>query len=48
MSKGSSNILANCFKKTTKNTKDYIPSTVKQENIRESLPIQFPETVDNN
>ena len=48
MSKGSSNILANCFKKTTKNTKDYIPLTVKQENIRESLPIQFPETVDNN
>ena len=46
MSKGGSNILANCFKKTTKNTKDYIPPTVKQENIRECIPIKFPETVD--
>ena len=46
MSKGGSNILANCFKKTTKNTKDYIPPTVKQENIREGVPIKFPETVD--
>ena len=46
MSKGGSNILANCFKKTTKNTKDYIPPTVKQENIREGIPIKFPETVD--
>ena len=47
MNKGHSNILANFFKKTTKNTKDYIPSSIKQENIRESIPIQFPETVDN-
>ena len=46
MSKGGSNILANCFKKTTKNTKDYIPQTVKQENIREGVPLKFPETVD--
>ena len=46
MSKGGSNILANCFKKTTKNTKDYIPPTIKQENIREAIPIKFPETVD--
>ena len=46
MSKGGSNILANCFKKTTKNTKDYIPPTVKLENIREGVPIKFPETVD--
>ena len=47
MNKGGSNILANCFKKTTKNTKDYIPPTVKQENIREGIQINFPETVDN-
>ena len=45
MSKGG-NILANCFKKSTKNTKDYIPPTVKPENIREGTPIKFPETVD--
>ena len=47
MNKGGSNILANYFKKTTKNSQDYIPSSIKQENIRESIPIQFPETVDN-
>ena len=47
MHKGGSNILANCFKKTTKNTKDYIPPTIKQENIREAIPIKFPEEVDN-
>ena len=46
MSKGSSNILANCFKKTTKSNKDYIPQTVKQENIREGIPIKFPENTD--
>ena len=46
MSKGGSNILANCFKKTTKNAKDYIPPTAKQENIREEIPLKFPETVD--
>ena len=46
MNKGGS-ILANCFKKTTKNAKDYIPPTVKQENIREGVQINFPETVDN-
>ena len=45
MSKGG-NILANCFKKSTKITKDYIPPTVKPENIREGTPIKFPETVD--
>ena len=45
MSKGG-NILANCFKKSTKNTKDYIPPTVKPENIREGTPIKFQETVD--
>jgi hypothetical protein len=44
MSKANQNILANCFKKTVKNVKDYIPPTVKQENIREEFPIKFPET----
>ena len=44
--KGGSNILANCFKKTTKNPKDYVPPTAKQENIREGIPIKFPEEVD--
>ena len=47
MNKGNSNILANCFKKTTKNVKDYVPPNVKQENIREGIPIKFPETIDN-
>ena len=47
MSKGGSNILANCFKKTTKNAKDYVPPTSKQENIREGVPIKFPENIDN-
>ena len=46
MNKGGS-ILANCFKKSTKNSKDYIPPTIKQENIREGIQITFPETVDN-
>ena len=46
MNKGGSNILANCFKKTTKNPRDYVPPTAKQENIREGIPIKFPETVD--
>ena len=46
MSKGGSNILANYFKKTIKNTKDYIPPTAKQENIREGVPLKFPEAVD--
>lgn len=46
MSKGNSNILANCFKKTTKNVRDYVPPTVKQENIREGIPIKFPEMAD--
>ena len=46
MSKGNSNILANCFKKTTKNVRDYVPPTVKQENIREGIPIKFPENAD--
>ena len=46
MSKGGSNILANCFKKTTKNTKDYVPSTAKQENIREGIPLKFPDHTD--
>ena len=31
MSKTAQNILANCFKKTVKNVKDYIPPTVKTE-----------------
>ena len=44
MSKANQNILSNCFKKTVKNVKDYIPPTVKQENIREEFPIKFPET----
>ena len=44
MSKANQNILANCFKKTVKNVKDYIPPTVKQENIREEFPLKFPET----
>ena len=44
MSKANQNILSNCFKKTVKNVKEYIPPTVKQENIREEFPIKFPET----
>jgi hypothetical protein len=44
MSKGAQNILSNCFKKTVKNVKDYIPPTAKQENIREEFPLKFPET----
>ena len=43
MSKAAQNILANCFKKTVKNVKDYIPPTVKTENIREGIPLKFPE-----
>jgi hypothetical protein len=43
MSKGG-NILANCFKKSTKNTKDFLPQTAKTENLREEIPIKFPET----
>ena len=46
MSKTAQNILANCFKKTVKNVKDYIPPTVKSENIREGIPIKFPEKFD--
>ena len=46
MNKGGS-ILVNCFKKTTKNSKDYVPPTVKQENIREGIQITFPDIVDN-
>ena len=46
MSKTAQNILANCFKKTVKNVKDYIPPTVKTENIREGIPIKFPEKFD--
>ena len=46
MSKTAQNILANCFKKTVKNVKDYIPPTVKTENIREGFPIKFPEKFD--
>ena len=44
MSKAAQNILSNCFKKTVKNVKDYIPPTAKTENIREGIPIKFPET----
>ena len=46
MSKNTQNILSNCFKKTTKSAKDYIPPTVKQENIREEFPLKFPESFD--
>ena len=46
MSKNTQNILSNCFKKTTKNAKDYIPPTIKTENIREEFPLKFPETFD--
>ena len=46
MSKGAQNILSNCFKKTVKNVKDYLPPTVKTENIREGIPIKFPENFD--
>ena len=44
MNKANQNILSNCFKKTVKNVKDYIPPTAKQENIREEFPLKFPET----
>ena len=44
MNKNSQNIISNYFKKTVKNVKDYVPSTVKPENIREGIPIKFPET----
>ena len=46
MSKTAQNVLSNCFKKTVKNAKDYIPPTVKTENIREEFPLKFPETFD--
>ena len=48
MSKISQNILSNCFKKSAKTIKDYVPSTAKTENIREGIPIKFPETFEKN
>ena len=48
MSKNSQNILSNCFKKSAKTIKDYVPSTAKTENIREGIPIKFPETFEKN
>ena len=48
MSKANQNILSNCFKKAVKNVKDYIPPTVKTENIREEFPLKFPETFEKN
>lgn len=47
MSKGNAgNILANCFKKPTKNIKEYILPNIKQENIKEEMMLKFPETTD--